>query len=112
MVQISYSNDQTQIRAGMVNFIGSLLKTSNFDGKVGRQNVNAILVEEILKLSTEEDGTKELYSLRPLFKGCANTLVSLCSKLQNDTSKEAKEKLEEYKSLLIALDGFIKNNLD
>lgn len=64
-----YSNDYKQIRNGLVNYVGSLLKACPFDGeKASRQYVAATLIEEALNLIKEND-TYDMYISKPLLRG-------------------------------------------
>jgi len=64
-----YSNDYKQIRNGLVNYIGSLIKASPFDGeKASRQYVAATLIEEALDLMKNDD-TYDMYIAKPLLRG-------------------------------------------
>lgn len=64
-----YSNDYKQIRNGLVNYIGSLLKACPFDGeKAARQYVAATLIEEALDLM-KNDETYDMYVAKPLLRG-------------------------------------------
>ena len=64
-----YSNDYKQIRNGLVNYIGSLLKACPFEGeKASRQYVAATLIEEALELMKNDD-TYDMYIAKPLLRG-------------------------------------------
>lgn len=64
-----YSNDYKQIRNGLVNYIGSLLKACPFEGeKASRQYVSATLIEEALELMKNDD-TYDMYIAKPLLRG-------------------------------------------
>ena len=78
-----YSNDYKQIRNGLVNYIGSLLKACPFEGeKAARQYVAATLIEEALDLMKNEE-SYDMYIAKPLLRG--NKIV-----LQNRKNEIAK----------------------
>jgi hypothetical protein len=105
---MSYSNDQIQIRSGLVNYIGALLKSSPFEGRAGKQNVSALLVEETLKLALDENNTIDLYTVKPLIRGmvlvCKQRIVEL-SKIQKNTTVD--EQINKYKSIIILLEDIV-----
>jgi hypothetical protein len=107
---MSYSNDQTQIRAGLVNYIGSLLKTSHYEGKVGRQNVAAILVEEAIKLSQDENNVVDLYVAKPMISGIVYVLNQRINELSNSKlpKNQVSTVIEEYKKMVDTFNNLLK----
>lgn len=104
-----YSNDQTQIRAGMVNYIGALINSSPFEGRAAKQNVVAVMTEEILKLAKGEDQTVDLYVLKPMIKGMVfiiNQRVNELSKLPK--TQETLSCIEEYKTVISTFEKLLK----
>lgn len=76
-VIIIYSNDYGQIKNGLSNYVGSLLKACPFQGKnASRQHVAAALIEEALNLMKNEDNSIELYVAKPLLRGTNIVLQS------------------------------------
>ena len=103
-----YSNDSIQIRQGFVNYIGALIASSPFEGKAACQQTVAVLIEEALKLSQNEDKVCDLYILKPLFRGLSIVLkqnIDQMGKLPPAISAEA---INKYKSILQELDNIIK----
>jgi hypothetical protein len=103
-----YSNDQTQIRAGMVNYIGALIKSSSFEGRAAKQSVVAVLIEEALKLAKSEDQTVDLYVLKPMIRGMVFTLnqrVKELSKLPKN--QESDSLINEYKTIISTFDKLL-----
>lgn len=117
-----YSNDTTQIRAGMVNFIGALLNASKIPPKGARQDVSAILIEEALNLAKDETGIYDFYVLKPLLRANKYVFENHIRQIDEDVKtlpKEIREQLiskrNMYKQvvdtmdyLLTALDKNIK----
>lgn len=107
-----YSNDEKQIRAGLVNFIGSLLKaskeTSNSSYRAQQQNVASILTEETIKLSQDNDGLIDLYIVKPLIRGVSFVYGQRIKELKKlPQEAQVKEKIEFYESLIKALNDSI-----
>lgn len=89
-----YSNDITQIRAGLVNYIGAMIKASGLEGRAANQYVGAVLVEEALKLTQLEDNSPcDLYVAKPILRANMFILKQRCSELKkliNSLDAEAK----------------------
>lgn len=106
-----YSNDSTQIRAGMVNFIGALLNASKLPAKGARQDVSAILIEESLKLAKDENNVYDFYVLKPLLRANKFIFENHIREIDNDAKslpKELREQLilrrEMYKQVVDTMD--------
>lgn len=106
-----YSNDSTQIRAGMVNFIGALLNASKLPPRGAKQDVSAMLIEEAIKLAKDENNVYDLYVLKPLLR--ANKLIfeNHIREIDNDAKHLPKEirdelilKREMYKKIVDSMD--------
>lgn len=106
-----YSNDPTQIRHGMVNYVGALVKASKLPPKAARQDVAAILIEEALKLAREEDNQYDLYVLKPLLRAI-NLIVqnrtNAFNELPVNMQKQASMALEDYLKLSDAATRILK----
>jgi hypothetical protein len=103
-----YSNDQIQIRAGLVNYIGALAKSSPFKGKAAKQSVTSVLIEETLKLAQDENGVCDMYILKPMLKGTAFFLKQRVSELSKLPKSEAIEtQVNSYKSTIEALENLV-----
>lgn len=105
---MAYSNDQNEIRSGLVNYIGALLKSSNYKDNVGKQTVASILTEETLKLAQNEEGIFNLYVLKPMIRGVIiifkQRIVEL-SKLPK--SEQISSKIEEYQHIISSLEELV-----
>lgn len=93
-----YSNDLTQIRQGLVSYIGSCVDASPYEGRAARQTVSSILIEEAIHLSQEKKGEPfDLYVLKPLLRGTVHVLKQRVQELEKlPGSPEVKEKIKEY----------------
>jgi hypothetical protein len=76
-----YSNDMIQIRAGLVNYIGAMIKASQLEGKEANQVIAAALIEEALKLSQLEGNSCDLFVLKPLLRANIFVLKQRCKEL-------------------------------
>lgn len=96
-----YSNDVTQIRSGLTQYIGALTATMASQGKTARNakhEVAAILGEEMISLSEDENGEVDVFVLKPLLRATLNTLsmrMNDLSELSVQTEAVA-EKHKEY----------------
>ncbi len=63
-----YSNDTSQIKAGMVNYVGALLGASKLPPRAARHDVCAMLIEEAIKLSQDDSKNYDMYILKPLLR--------------------------------------------
>lgn len=97
---MGYSNDQTQIRAGLINYIGALLKASQFEDRAARQNVAAILVEETIKIAQDDNKVIDLYVIKPMIKGIVFTLQQRIQELSNLPKDQSQQTIEEYKDII------------
>ena len=108
---MSYSNDQAQIRAGLVNYIGAMLKSSKFENeKATKHSVVAILLEEAMKLCKDDQGMYDVYVSKPalrLSSSIAKQRANLMSELPQ--TKEIASQLNDYRHINIALDKIIDN---
>lgn len=98
---MTYTQEQESIRMALTNFIGSLYSNSKYESSIGKKNVNAIIVEEMLKLSQKEDGTIDLLAISPLFNSVAWSMKNEAMNIEKSikTEKEAREKFMDIKSL-------------
>ena len=106
-----YSNDQTQIRAGLINYIGAMLQSSKFDNdKAIKHSVVAILLEEAAKLCKDNNGEFDMFISKPILRltsGITQQRQSLLSSLPK--TKEVTEALTAYKLIHTELDNILKN---
>lgn len=107
---IIYSNDYKQIRNGLVNYVGSLLKACPFEGeKASRQYVAATLIEEAINLMKEED-TFDMYISKPLVRGNIVFLKNRKNALEQlPKTTNVKETIKKYEDTIEFLDSLIKN---
>jgi hypothetical protein len=102
-----YSNDQVQIRQGLVSYIGAIIKTSNLEGRAARQNAAAILIEEALKIAQDNEDL-DFYVLKPLLRGnmfALNHRVNELAKLP--ATPEIKNTIKDYRTMVTRLERLV-----
>lgn len=108
---MAYSNDQTQIRAGLVNYIGALLSASKFENeKATRHTVVALLLEEAMKLCKDNDGYFDMYVCKPALRmtsSIARQRVNLMDSLPK--TSDVVSQIKTYKFINEELDRIIEN---
>jgi hypothetical protein len=104
-----YSNDMTQIRTGLVNYIGAMAKATGFEGKAANQIVAAALIEEALKLSQVDGETCDLYVIKPLLRANIFILKQRCAQLAVLRSMAATEKARQYREIIQAYEDMTKD---
>ena len=105
-----YSNDYKQIRNGLVNYVGSLLKACPFDGeKASRQFVAATLIEEAMALM-KDDTAFDMYVSKPLIRGNIIVLENRKNALKElPQTSNVKETIKLYEDNINFLNNLIKN---
>lgn len=95
-----YSNDFNQIKSGLINYTGALLKACPFDGeKASRQYVAAALIEQALDLIRNSDDSIEMYVAKPIFRATIILIddrIRALSELQQIDA--VKQQIESYKN--------------
>ena len=105
-----YSNDYNQIKNGLVNYTGSLLKACPFNGELAsRQFVAATLIEEALNLiKNSDDLTYELYVAKPLLRANVIVLENRKNKLKElPQTTSVKETIKSYEDNIEFLNNII-----
>lgn len=104
-----YSNDYKQIRNGLVNYVGSLLKACPFDGeKASRQFVAATLIEEAMILM-KDDNTFDMYVSKPLLRGNVVILENRKNALKElPQTSNVKETIKIYENNIEFLNSLIQ----
>lgn len=109
------SNDITQIRAGLVNYIGASIGAISFEGKAANQTIAAILIEEVLKLSQSEDGVCDMFILKPLFRANIFVLKQRINELSKMGAENTellivtKKAIEHYQEMIKAFERIVDN---
>ena len=104
-----YSNDLTQIRAGLVNYIGAALTAAPFEGKAARQMIVSILTEEALKLSQDKDGEPfDLYVIKPIIRSNILIFRQRIAELNKlPSSKDVQEAISSYTHVIQELEQLL-----
>lgn len=107
---MSYSNDLQQIRGGLVNYIGSMLRASKYEGKAAKQVVASVLIEEALKLSQDENNIMDLYVNKPLLRATKILFEQRIVELEKIKGNPAiKEQVTTYNQSIVTLQTLINS---
>lgn len=106
-----HSNDYTQIRAGLVNYVGSMMKACPYEGmKATRQYVAASLIEEAMTIIEGEEKTPDMYVAKPLLRANLILIKKRIAELSKLTQvAQVKEKIAEYNTYAKFLEEIINN---
>lgn len=109
---MGYSNDYREIRNGFINYIGAALNAvKTYEKDSARQYIVAMLIEEAINLATNEDDNIDLYSIKPLLKGCKYIFQNRITALESlsNVSPNIGKQINEYKDLINTIDNYINN---
>lgn len=86
-------NEVRNIRNAITNFIGALAVSMPFEPRVSKQEIAAILLEEVLRLAQDENGVYDLFILKPLLRSQVAVLRQRNSELAKLSVAVAKEQI-------------------
>ena len=107
-----YTNEQEAIRQSFANYLGALINASAFENNLQKENVIALLSEELTKYSCNEDNTVNIKAARPILEAS----LWILKKYKQDIILEAKqaslniensEPLKELNELINILNSYI-----
>lgn len=106
-----YSNDYNQIRAGLINYIGSMIKACPYEGmKASRQYVAATLIEEAMKIIEGDNNTPDMYVAKPLLRASSLLMRKRIIELSKlPQVAQVKEKIQEYDKCATYLTEIVTN---
>lgn len=104
-----YSNDTTQIRSGMVNYVGALLGASKLPPRAARHDVSAMLIEEAVKLAQGEDKNYDMYILKPLLRSIKYIFNNHIDQIDNDMKQLPYDLRSEMEAKKINYSEIVKN---
>lgn len=107
-----YSNNQTQIRTGLVNYIGAMITSSKFqDEKATKQIVVAALLEEAMNLMKDNDGYFDMYICKPALRLTASIIKQRVGLMQSINSKTnvINKQIKSYENITNELVKIIEN---
>ena len=84
---MNYTKEQEAIRQAFANFLGALISNSMFEKESAKENAIAILCEELIKYTQNEDDTINIKLSKPIFKSTLWTL----QKRKEDLTKSLQE---------------------
>ncbi len=102
---MEYSNDFTQIRMGLTNFIGALLKSSHYTGDSGRNEVVGAILEEVLGLCKDSDNTYNMMAVKPIFKAIVHICNQRIRLLEELPGGIASEQIASYNLIVTEING-------
>lgn len=105
---MAYSNDLTQIRSGLVNYLGAMLKTMNYSERANKQLASSIMIEEAMTLSQDEDGVYDPYVLKPMIRAMVLLLRQRCQELSKlPKNEQVNAQIVEYNSAISTLEDLV-----
>lgn len=107
-----YSNDFTQIRTGLVNYIGAAAKSININNPKGqKQEIVRMLCEEALNLAKDE--SLDMYIIKPFFQTMKNIMLIRIQEIEqyNDLrhKKAFQDMADQYRSAISFLDNLLES---
>lgn len=101
-----YSRDYNQIRAGLTNFIGSLIDSIGFEPRATKYEIVKILLEEALKISKDENEIVDIYIAKPFI----DDLIYILNQRIQEFEKLKKENVNvpQQNETIIQLNNIIK----
>lgn len=107
-----YSNDFTQIKNGLTNYLGATIKALPYDNvSACKHELVAMLTEEAIKLSKEDNDTYNMYILKPLLRGTLNILKARINVLESlSINEEMKQLIINNKKAIEVLENIIKQS--
>lgn len=105
-----YSDDLSQIRGGLVNYIGAMINASPYESDAAKKHsVVAIILEEALKLCQDSNGEYEMFPIKPILRASSNILSSRAKILeQYNLANDVRVKYENVSSNLDEIVSKIK----
>lgn len=102
-----YSNDTTQIKMGLDNYIFSLVKSSKYEELATKQMVISILSEAIIKLSQDDNEVCDIQALKYYFKGIEYVINNRKLELEKLKTPLVEKQIQEYKELAKKINEFV-----
>lgn len=111
-----YTNEQQAIRQSFANYLGALINASAFENDLQKENVIALLCEELTKYVNDGTDTINIKVARPILEAT----LWILKKYKQDMIMQAKqaslniensEPLKELSELINKLDLYILNNI-
>lgn len=112
---IMYTDTQNTIRNTLWNFIGALYTNSAYDdNKKKKENVTALITEELCKFCKEDENKIDLNAAKPIFKSSIWLLKAKKTELLKDidehnivTTDAISSSIKELDMLIEALETYI-----
>lgn len=110
-----YTNRQEAIRQSFANYLGALISASAFEGELQKENVIALLCEELCKYTCDNvDNKVDINCANPIFQATLYLLKRYKQDMINDAKKielniEDSQPIIEINELINILDKYILN---
>ena len=109
-----YSETQQQLRLSLTQFFGAILSNSNFKNpSMKKQNLIALVMEELLKACENEDGTVDMIAAKPILRGSHFLLQKRMNNIETKMNENGldneliKNATEDIKCIITDLDKYI-----
>ena len=97
------TEDQKVIKQSLANFVGALIESSKYNDQDARHEAVALILEEALRLSQNDDGSYNLFVLKPFYRAMIRVLEDRKTQL-GDLPEEVKAKTtQEIDSMIKSL---------
>lgn len=103
-----YSNDQKQIRSGLVNYIGALFRSEKFSGRAGKQHVVGMLTEESMTIAKQDDGMVDYYIVKPILRATILIVKQRIMEMEATNSKALAVAIANYKECEATLEKMLQ----
>ena len=110
-----YTDKQEAIRQSFANYLGALISASAFEGELQKENVIALLCEELCKYTCDnEDNKVDINCANPIFQATLYLLKRYKQDMINDAKKidlniENSQPIIEINNVINVLDSYILN---
>lgn len=109
-----YSNNQYEIKAGLVNYIGAIMQSSLLkDDNAIKHETVALLLEEVSTISKNEDDKFNLYACKPILRLTVNIINERINELkflnECENSLEITKTIQFYNQSIAVLNSLINN---
>lgn len=98
------------IHNGLTNYIGALLDSiQGLDKQESRQEVVALLLEESLNLSKNDDGNYDLFVIKPFLRSFKVIFCERINELKKLPPDITGSKINMYENFIIEIDNILKS---
>lgn len=104
-----YSNDYTQIKSGLVNYLGACITSlpDTMSASAKSHFIVGELATQMLELSKKEDGSIDLFICKPLFRSVVYVLKQEIERMKDDIPY-TKPVIETYENVILVLTSIVE----